>query len=150
MAGALERSESTPTSTLRMELMQGLVKMAWGTTSSREGLSSRGTLSPSGAAEAQPGSGNVGGTRAAKIERQASKKTGSSRALERSDSDSSRWSEAEVGSESGESVPVAASSRGKPGGARDIFNMPYTEQVGGGWVNRCGCVRSKNSTFEAP
>lgn len=137
MAGALERSESTPTSTLRMELMQGLVKMAWGSTSSGEGSTSRGTPSPSGAAAgARTGSGNFGGIRAVRLQRQASAKSGSSKALERSDSDSSRWSEVEVGSESGESAPLAAISRGKPGGAGDIFKMPYTEQVGAGSVGQ--------------
>eukprot|EP00903_Cladosiphon_okamuranus_P012207 g11449.t1 len=137
MAGALERSESTSTSTLRMELMQGLVKMAWGATSSREAPSSRETVSPSGAAAAgaQPGSGSFGITRKSRFERQASTKSGSSRSLfERSDSESSRFSEFEVGSENGESASLAGTPRGKPGGARDIFNIPYTEQLSQGLV----------------
>lgn len=144
MAGALERCESTSTSTLRMELMQGLVKMAWGTTSSREAPGSRETVSPSGAAAAgsQPGSGSFGIARKFRFERQASTKSGSLRSLfERTDSsESSRWSEFEAGSESGESASLAGTPRGKPGGARDIFNMPYTEQVGGwaaGWMGIC-------------
>lgn len=146
MAGALERSESTSTSILRMELMQGLVKMAWGTTT--RGVA----VSPSGAAGAQPGSGGFGEKRKVKVklERQASTKSGSSRSLERSDSDSSRWSEAEVGGEGGEGAPLAATPRGKSGGARDIFNMPYTEQVGDAWVDRGGYRRSKTVTCEAP
>lgn len=148
MAGVLERSESTPTSSLRMELMQGLVKMAWGTASSREGVGSRGSFSSSGAAGAQPDSSNSGGTGIAPLERQAPTKPGSSKSRERSDSvDSSRWSELEVGNGSadGEGAPPPASSRGKPGGARDIFNMPYTEQVRCGWAGRCGNRCANNS-----
>lgn len=153
MAGALKRSESTSTSTLRMELMQGLVKMAWGTASSREGPSSREAVSPSGAAAgaAQPGSGFFGGTWRARLERKASAKSGSLRSLlERTDSESSRLSEVDVGSEGGESVSssLAATPRGKSGGALDIFNIPYTEQVSGAWVSRRGWlhvyVRSKS------
>lgn len=148
MAGALERSESTSTSTLRMELMQGLVKMAWGTAAS-----SRETVSPSGAAAggAQPGSGFFGGIRRARLERQASAKSGSSRSLlERTDSESSRWSEVDVGSEGGESASsLAATPRGKAGGARDIFNMPYTEQAScyGWWITRRGCIRALEEPY---
>eukprot|EP00752_Nemacystus_decipiens_P014209 g12638.t1 len=135
VARALERSESTSTSTLRMELMQGLVKMAWGTTSNRDPPSSRETNSPSAvAAGAQPGSSIFGGIRRARLGRQASAKSGSSRSLlERSDSECSRLSEVEVGSEGGESASsLAVIPRGKSGGARDIFNIPYTEELSHG------------------
>lgn len=119
--------------TLRMELMQGLVKMAWGA-SSRGDLTPRGATTPAGATGAQPDGDRSGGA-----------KTPGSAARKRIESiDSSRWSEADFGSEGvdgdggqqspRESAPPASMSRGRSGGARDIFNMPYTEQVGG-WVD---------------
>lgn len=142
VAGALERSESTPTGTLRMELMQGLVKMAWGGTSDREVSNSRGATAPARETGTQPGSGNLGGSRVVKPEKLvAPTKTGGSKAIERSDSaDTARWSEPELGSGSIDTdgghrsprsgaAPVGTVGREKPGGARDIFNIPYTEQV---------------------
>lgn len=137
MAGALERSGSTPTGTLRMELMQGLVKMAWGS-SNRGDSTPRGAPASSGAFGAQPPAGDrFAGTKTLGSATAAASRT-------RIESiDSSRWSEADFGSESADGdfglpsprdgAPPASISRGKSGGARDIFNMPYTEQVGG-WV----------------
>lgn len=136
----LERSESTPTSTLKMELMQGLVKMAWGSSSDRDFSNARGATIPARETGTQLGIGNLGGARVINPGRPAFTKTGSSKMVERSDSpDSSRWSETESRSTDvdgghrsprSSAAPVATVGREKPGGARDIFNIPYTEQVG--------------------
>ncbi|CAM9405979.1 unnamed protein product [Ectocarpus sp. 6 AP-2014] len=129
LAGALERSGSTPTGTLRMELMQGLVKMAWGSSRSAEDSSSTGK--PGGAKKIYPDKRKI-------------TKAGSSKTLERSESaDSARWSEVDIGSESGDgnvgntsllSAPAAAATLGKAGGARDIFSIPNTEELSQGLV----------------
>lgn len=141
LAGALERSGSTPTGTLRMELMQGLVKMAWGSSRSGEVSSSRGISNPPGATGTPPGSGKPGGSKKIYPDKRKITKDGSSKTLERSESaDSAGWSEMDIGSESGDgsggnaslmSAPPAASKRGKAGGARDLFNIPNTEEVSG-------------------
>ncbi|CAM9185984.1 unnamed protein product, partial [Ectocarpus sp. 8 AP-2014] len=143
LAGALERSRSTPTGTLRMELMQGLVKMAWGSSRSGEVSSSRGIPNPPGATGTPPGSGKPGGYKKIYPDKRKITKAGSS-ALERSESaDSARWSEVDIGSESGDgnvgntslmSAPPAAATRGKAGGARDIFSIPNTEELSQGLV----------------
>lgn len=143
VAGALERSGSTPTATLKMELMQGLVKMAWGSTSDREGCDSRGSTVPAREPGTErTGGGNSGGAGVVNLERPAPTKPGSSEAAERSDSaDGARRSETELdsggtGMDGGHRSPrsgaasVATAGREKSGGARDIFNIPYTEQVG--------------------
>lgn len=142
VAGALERSESTPTGTLKMELMQGLVKMAWGSTSVREVSNSGGATVLARETGASSSSGNFGGTsRVLDPERVASTKTGESNAIARSDiADTARFSETEldsgsIGTDGGHrsprssAAPVATVGRDKSGGARDIFNIPYTEQV---------------------
>lgn len=141
LAGALERSGSTPTGTLRMELMQGLVKMAWGSSRSGEVSSSRGIRNPPGATGTPPGSGKSGGSKKIYPDKRKITKAGSSKTLERSESaDSARWSEVDIGNESGDgnvgntslmSAPPAAATRGKAGGARDIFSIPNTEEVSG-------------------
>lgn len=146
MAGALERSGSTPTGTLRMELMQGLVKMAWGSSSNRGGSAPR--AAPAGAGS--PGAQQPEGDRSARGIKTLGSATASRSRIE--SIDSSRWSEAELGSEIAggdvglpsprEGAPPASISRGKSGGARDIFNMPYTEQVGV-WVG--GAVRASTA-----
>ncbi|CAN0224960.1 unnamed protein product [Ectocarpus fasciculatus] len=142
LAGALERSGSTPTSSLRMELMQGLVKMAWGS-------SSRGIPNPPGASGTPPGSVKPGGFKKIYPDKRKITKAGSSKTLERSESaDSARWSEVDIGSESGDgnvgntslmsaplmSAPPAGATRGKAGGARDIFSIPNTEELSQGLV----------------
>lgn len=119
-----------------MELMQGLVKMAWGARGGEETSSSRDASNPSGAGETPQSSGEgPGGARA------ASPRVGGSNALGRSDSvDSALWSEMDLNSEKGDpndghrsqlsASSTAENTSGKAGGARAIFSMPFTEQVG--------------------
>ncbi|CAB1109187.1 unnamed protein product [Ectocarpus sp. CCAP 1310/34] len=138
LAGALERSGSTPTGTLRMELMQGLVKMASGSSRSGEDSSSRAIPNPPGDTGTPPGSGKPEGAKKIYLDKRKIAKAGSSKTMETSESaDSARWSKVDIGSESGDgnvgntslmSAPAAAATRGKAGGARDIFCIPNTEE----------------------
>lgn len=118
-----------------MELMQGLVKMAWGARGGVEASRSREAANPSGASETmQVSSDNFRGRGA------ANPQAGSSSRRRRSESaDSAGWSEMDLGSEKGDpndgnrtqvnSPPLAGATSDKAEGARDIFSMPHTEQV---------------------
>lgn len=161
MAEALGKIGNTSESSLRMDLMQGLIKMAWGSGERKSPASS----SSRGGQETSSQSGRVNTsdcpttTRATSdaLDNIAGIRTMSQRPdLHQDESQkqlrdrlgsnaSSQWSDVEFGSDFGwgdigflspgvrppsprAPTPRAASSM--TGGARDIFNVPYAEQVG--------------------
>ncbi|CAN0095205.1 unnamed protein product [Scytosiphon promiscuus] len=140
VAGALERSDKTPSGTLRMELMQGLVKMAWSARGGADVSGSGEATNPSGGSGTLPASSDSVGA-----SRTANPSLGDSRTPGRSGSvDSAGWSEVDLDVEKGDpkdehrsrgnAPPVAGATSDKSEGARDIFNMPYSEQLSDGLV----------------
>lgn len=142
MAGALERLNSASTSSLRMELMQGLIKMTWDSSreqSARPAPATALSADRSSMSEAVRRMSLLTPTKSQKHGRKLSSES-SFKGRDRLDSgESMAWSEVEMDQSSqgdaelrspGLSTPgKGAGSGGRARGARDIFDIPHSQQV---------------------